>query len=95
MTSREAIAWSFEAVTKLPAEVMGLEGYGLEIGANADMVVLQATDPIEAVRMRPARIAVIRSGKVIARTAPRMAELSLEGRPATLDPATYAPPSLR
>jgi cytosine deaminase len=47
------------------------------------------------VRMRPARIAVIRSGKVIARTAPRMAELSLEGRPATLDPASYAPPSLR
>jgi len=91
MTGREAIAWSFEAVTKLPAEVMGLEGYGLEVGANADLVVLQAVDPIEAVRMRPARLAVIRRGKVIARTPARRTELALEGRPASLDPASYAP----
>ena len=91
MTSRAAIAWSFEAVTKLPAEVMGLEGYGLEVGANADLVVLQAVDPIEAVRMRPARLAVIRRGKVIARTPARRTELALEGRPASLDPASYAP----
>lgn len=91
MTSREAIRWSFEGVTKLPAEVMGLEGYGLEVGANADMVVLQAADAIEAVRMRPTRLAVIRRGKVIARNAPRITELSLAGRPSTLDPAAYAP----
>ena len=38
MTSREAIAWSFDAVTEIPARVMGLEGYGLEVGAYADMV---------------------------------------------------------
>ena len=91
MTSREAIAWSFEAVTEIPARVMGLEGYGLAVGAFADMVVLQASDPIEAVRLRAERLAVIRRGRVIARTAPRMTDLSLEGRPGTLDPAAYAP----
>ena len=51
MTSREAIAWTFPP-SRRPAPVMGLEGYGLYVGANADLVVLQAADPIEAVRLR-------------------------------------------
>jgi cytosine deaminase len=91
MTSREAIAWSFAAVTETPAQVMGLQGYGLHVGANADLVVLQAADPIEAVRLRAERLFVIRRGRVVARTPERTSVISLEGRPATLDPATYTP----
>jgi cytosine deaminase len=91
MTSREAIRWSFEAVTTIPAKVMGLEGYGLEVGAFADMIVLQAADPIEAVRLRAERLAVIRRGRVIARTAPRVSELTLPERPSSLDLAAYGP----
>jgi cytosine deaminase len=91
MTSREAIRWSFEAVTTIPAQVMGLEGYGLEVGAFADMVVLQAADPIEAVRLRAERLAVIRRGRVVARTSPRVSELALPARPTSLDAATYGP----
>jgi cytosine deaminase len=91
MTSRADIRWSFEAVTTIPAKIMGLDGYGLEVGCNADLVLLQAADPIEAVRMRAARLTVIRRGKVVARTAPRRASLDLPGRPTTLDPASYAP----
>ena len=74
-----------------PARILGLEGYGLAVGAHADMVLLQAADPIEAVRLRATRLLVIRRGEVIARTPPRTAELSLGGRPASLDPASYAP----
>jgi cytosine/creatinine deaminase len=91
MTSREAIRWTFDAVTEIPAQILGLEGYGIAVGARADMVLLQAADPIEAVRLRAARLFVVRRGKVIARTPTRTAELSLEGRPASLDPASYAP----
>ncbi len=91
MTSREAIRWTFDAVTEIPARILGLEGYGLAVGAHADMVLLQAADPIEAVRLRATRLLVIRRGEIIARTAPRTTELSLEGRPASLDPASYAP----
>jgi cytosine deaminase len=91
MTSREAIRWSFDAVTNVPAAVMGLEGYGLEKGCNADLVILQAKDTIEAVRMRATRLKVIRRGKVIASTPPRQATLDLPGRPGTVDPASYAP----
>ena len=91
MTSREAIAWSFDGVTETAARVMGLGGYGLHVGANADFVLLQATDPVEAVRLRAERLAVVRRGRVIARTPERRTALALEGRPATLDPADYAP----
>ena len=68
MTSREAIRWTFDAVTEIPARILGLEGYGLAVGAHADMVLLQAADPIEAVRLRATRLFVIRRGKIIART---------------------------
>jgi len=91
MTSREAIAWSFEGVTGAAAKVMGLAGYGLEVGCNADFVLLQAQDTIEAVRMRANRLCVVRRGKVIAETAPIVAHLSMDGRPAQVDPASYAP----
>jgi len=91
MTSREAIRWTFEAVTEIPARVMGLEGYGLEVGRFADMVILQAADPIEAVRLRATRLAVVRRGRVVARTPPKLSELAIADRPATIDPASYAP----
>ena len=91
LSSRADMAWCYEAVTVNPARIMGLEGYGLEKGCNADMVLLQARDPIEAIRLSARRLAVIRRGRVISRRAPDIAELSLEGRPATVDPASYAP----
>ena len=91
MTSREAIRWTFDAVTEIPAKILGLEGYGLRVGANADMVILQAHDPIEAVRLRATRLFVIRRGEIVARTPARETELLLAGRPTRLDPASYAP----
>lgn len=91
MTSREAMRWSFTSVTVNGHLAMGLPDPTLRVGGPATMVVLQARDPIEAVRMRATRLAVIRAGRVIAETAPRLARLDLPGRPAGLDPADYAP----
>ena len=91
MTSREAIAWSFAGVTDAAARVMGLEGHGLNVGANADFVVLQAADPIEAIRLRAPRLEVVRRGKVVASAPPRIVSLDLPERPTRLDPADYAP----
>lgn len=91
MTSREAMGWSFTSVTVNGHLAMGLPDPTLRVGGPATMVVLQARDPIEAVRMKATRIAVIRAGRVIAETAPRLARLDLPGRPAGIDPADYAP----
>ncbi|MDR4306850.1 amidohydrolase family protein [Chelatococcus sambhunathii] len=90
-TGRDAMRAAFDAVTTIPAAIMGLDGYGLAVGSNADFVVLQARDPIEAIRLKAARLYVVRRGRVIAETPPRIASLDLEGRPGLVDPAAYAP----
>jgi len=91
LSSRADMAWCFDAVTTNSARIMGLEGYGLTKGCAANMVLLQARDTIEAIRLRPTRLAVIRKGKVISRQTPDLAQLSLDGRPAVVNPAEYAP----
>ncbi|WP_371424252.1 amidohydrolase family protein [Tardiphaga sp.] len=93
MTSRDAMRFCFDTVTTNPAAIMGLEGYGLDVGCNGDLVLLQARDPIEAIRLKATRLAVVRRGKVIAETPARIARLALDGRPALVDPAAYAPPT--
>ncbi|PWR02682.1 cytosine deaminase [Meridianimarinicoccus roseus] len=93
MTSRTAIAQCFDAVTVNAARAIGLDGYGIAVGNRADMVILQAADPIEAIRLRANRLHVIRAGKVIAASPPQVATLDLPGRPASVDPAAYAPAS--
>ena len=91
MTGREAMRQCFAAVTTGPAKILNLEGYGLEVGCKADLVLLQAADPIEALRLKATRLAVVKGGKVIARGAPRETALALPGRPDRVDPAAYAP----
>ena len=85
MSGREQLLSCFRAVTEYPARTLGLEGYGLEPGRNADMVVLQATDPVEAIRLRPPRLYVIRRGRIVARGAPAEVRLDLPGRPNAVD----------
>jgi cytosine deaminase len=81
MTSIDGMHACFEAVTTNAAKLMGLEGYGLAPGCNADLVVLQASGVVEAVRLKATRLFVLRRGKVVSRMAPAEAMLSLEGRP--------------
>jgi cytosine deaminase len=85
MTGLDAMRACFAAVTENPARILGLDGYGLAPGCHADMVVLQAADPIEAIRLKPARLHVIRRGKVLAETPAAVATLDLQGRPAQIE----------
>jgi cytosine deaminase len=68
MTGQDGMRACFAAVTDTPARILGLEGYGIAPGCRADLVVLQAGDPIEALRLRATRLLVMRAGRVIART---------------------------
>lgn len=85
MTSQTQMRACFDAVTVNGAQILGLDGYGIEVGCHADFVLLQARSPAEAIRLRAARLAVVRRGEVISRTAPATAELSLPGRPGSVD----------
>jgi cytosine deaminase len=85
MTGQDAMRNCFAAVTVNPARILQLDGYGIALGKNADLVILQAADPVEAIRVRAARLAVLRRGKVIAETPAQTARLTLPGRPETAD----------
>ena len=85
MTGQDAMRACFAAVTENPARILQLDGYGIAPGKNADLVILQAADPVEAIRVRATRLAVLRRGKVIAETPPQTARLTLPGRPETAD----------
>ncbi|HZC36187.1 MAG TPA: amidohydrolase family protein, partial [Chthoniobacterales bacterium] len=52
MTSGEGIQSCYDAVTAQPAKILGLQHYGIEPGSYADLVLLQASDPFEAIRLK-------------------------------------------
>jgi len=81
MTSQAGMRACFEAVTVNAAKILQLDGYGIAAGNRADFVLLQAGDPIDAIRRRATRLKVFRAGKVIAETPPSIAKLHVPGRP--------------
>jgi cytosine/creatinine deaminase len=85
MTGQDAMRACFAAVTENPARILQLDGYGIAPGKNADLVILQAADPVDAIRVRATRLAVLRRGKVIAETPAQTARLNLPGRSETAD----------
>ena len=81
MTSPEEMQTCFDMVTVNNAKTMGLPDYGLHVGAKASLVVLDASNPIEALRLRAARLSVIANGRVISQSPRANATLSLPNRP--------------
>jgi cytosine deaminase len=85
MTSPADMRRCFDMVTSESAAIMGLEGYGLAKGCKASLVVLDAGNPVEAIRLRAGRLLVLANGKVIARRPKSATELALAGRPVSVD----------
>ena len=81
MTSQDGMRRCFEAVTSNAARIMGLTGHGLAPGCDASFVLLQARDPIEALRLRATRLQVWRRGQLLAETPAVEARLAIDGRP--------------
>ena len=85
MTGQDAMHQCFLAITETPARILGLEGYGIAPGCHADLVLLDAAGPVEAIRLRAARRVVIRRGQVIAEAAPARSTLHLPERASHTD----------
>jgi cytosine deaminase len=58
---------ALDITTRGNAGVLGLAGYGLEVGCRADLVVVPCETLGEIVAMRPPRALVISGGRVVAR----------------------------
>jgi cytosine deaminase len=84
MTSRKGMLACFEAVTVNAARVMHLHGYGLEPACEASFVLLQARDPVEAIRLRANRLRVWKRGKLLAHTPEAVTSLAMDARPTSV-----------
>jgi cytosine deaminase len=61
-------AMALRAITTVPAAAVGYATYGLCVGAPADLVVLDVTEPAGLLALVPPRRAVIKAGTVVATT---------------------------
>ncbi|KQZ15512.1 cytosine deaminase [Mesorhizobium sp. Root554] len=85
MSSPAEMARCFDMVTNVNAAIMGLDHLGLEVGKRASLVVLDAENPVEAVRLRAERLCVISRGKIVATRPKRDTSLSIAGRPGSVN----------
>lgn len=85
MSSPADMARCFDMVTNVNASIMGLDHLGLAVGKRAGLVVLDAGNPVEALRLRAERICVIARGKVVAERTRQDTRLSIDGRPAAVN----------
>jgi cytosine deaminase len=85
MTGVAEMQAMFRSVTTNGARTLNLDGYGLDVGCHGDLVVLQARNPIEALRLKPARLWVVRRGQVIAQTPPVEASVFLGNETVKVD----------
>ncbi len=59
----------YDMITTTAAEILKLKDYGLAVGKKANLVVVNAKDARDAIRLTPERLYVIREGKIVAKTA--------------------------
>ncbi len=84
MTHPTEMARCFTMVTTENAAIMGLKDYGLTQGAVASLVVLDAGNPVEALRLRPDRLVVVAKGRVVAERTRNDCRLDLASRPGSV-----------
>jgi cytosine deaminase len=84
MSSPADMEKCFDMVTNVNAAIMGLDDYGLAVGKAASLVVLDASNPIEAIRLRAERLCVIAKGKMVAERTKQRTRLTLTGRPSSV-----------
>jgi cytosine deaminase len=64
----EQLAWLLDLVTVNPARALGLADYGLSPGCRADLVVLDAATPAQAITEQVEKLWVLKAGRVVARS---------------------------
>jgi len=84
LTALDAVRACYDAITVNAAKILHLDRYGIAPGCRANLVLLQAADPFEAIRLKATRLLVLRNGKTIARTPEKLTSLFVPDRPSTV-----------
>jgi cytosine deaminase len=63
----DQMAWLPDLITVNPAKALGLTDYGLAVGCQADLVILDAADAVQAITEQSEKLWVLKSGRIVAR----------------------------
>jgi cytosine deaminase len=63
----DQMAWLLDLITVNPAKALGLSDYGLAEGCWADLVILDAPDPVQAITEQAEKLLVFKAGRLVAR----------------------------
>jgi cytosine deaminase len=85
MSGFEELRTLVDMISTNPARALRLPGYGLEAGCRADAVIFDAPGEMDAIRLIAPRRAVIRGGKIVARTEPARHTIMWNGREESVD----------
>lgn len=86
LTGHEQLTGMLDLVTDAGARLLRLDGrYGIAEGRPADFVLLDARNPVEALRLLPARLHVFRHGHEISRARPAEVRLTGSFAPGAVD----------
>ena len=76
----------FDMITTNSAITMNVQDqYGIEPGKPANLVILDAADAFDAIRLMSEALYVIRRGKVLCTTQPAVRKLNFEGKTQDID----------
>ena len=80
MSGHDEIATMYDLITTNAARTLNVtDRYGIEEGKPASFIIVDAADPHDALRLVPARLHVVKDGRVVASTSPSQARLFREG----------------
>ena len=85
LTGQNEMKSCFDSVTSTSAQVLHLDKYGLKKGCNGDLVILQCKNKIEALRLKPTRLFVIKKGNIISSAKPTEYQLKINEKLETTD----------
>ncbi len=77
MMGQKELQHCYQMITYNGARTLHLKNYGIHIGQKANLIVLDAFDPIDAIAKRNQPLLVFSNGKLISNTQPSSTQLSL------------------
>jgi cytosine deaminase len=71
MSGFDEMQQMFDTITVNSARTFGIaDAYGIAAGCRADFVILDARSVLDALRLCPSRLTVVKAGKVVSETKP-------------------------
>ncbi len=89
MSGHDEIATMYDLITTNAARTLNVtDRYGIEEGKPASFIIVDAADPHDALRLTPARLHVVKDGRVVASTTPSQSTIIREG---AVEKITFVP----